>query len=351
MTPTRLVIVDDSTFIREGISRLLEDEPRIEIVGTAATGEELLDQYDRWDPDVVTLDLNMPGMGGLETLDKFQQISTIPVIILSTTSGEGAPLTVDALGRGAVDFIDKEAYSLVDFHALREVLVQKILSVSESSVVELGQVPVVETPSLQGKRPASRRSDYELVVIGASTGGPSAVERVLTDFGSGIHIPTVVAQHMPARFTTAFAERLNGLLPFSVREVADQEPIVGGEVYIAPGDRQLNLKNDGERVLAEVSESPANAVYHPSVDVLFTSAMHVFGDRVVAVLLTGMGDDGAQGMALLENAGAHTIAQDQDSCVVYGMPRVAVGLNAVREIYPLDGIGRRIRQLLSNPGV
>lgn len=347
MTPTRLVIVDDSSFIREAIARLLADETRIEIVGTAATGEEMLDRFEQWKPDVLTLDLDMPGMGGTATLDCLREVSSIPVIILSTHTEEAAPLAVDALSRGAVDFIDKEAYSLVDFQALRKVLVEKILSVSKNGTPNQGTDTAVDTGSPRETPEPRPDAEYELVVVGASTGGPSAVERLLTDLGSGISAPVVVAQHMPAKFTRAFAERLDWLLPIPVQEAADQEPIMGGKVYIAPGDRQLSLKAQQNALFAVVEESPVDAAYHPSVDFLFESVVQVVGHKAVAVLLTGMGDDGAQGMSRLADAGAHTIAQDESTCVVYGMPRVAVAMNAVREIQPIENIGKRLVQLFA----
>ncbi len=347
MKSARLAIVDDSSFVREGIVRLLSSEPRITIVGTAASGEELLENLDSWQPDIVTLDLNMPGMDGLETLDRVMEQRATPVIILSTHSGEGAPLTLKALSKGAVDFIDKEAYSLVDFHALRSVLVEKILSVTQADTEQAnGNASVATTSAVQERKPISP-AEYDLVVIGASTGGPSAIERVLTDIKPGIPAPIIVAQHMPARFTSAFAERLNWQLPMRVREAGDHERITGGTVYIAPGDLQLSLERDGENLYANVYEPAKDATYHPSVSILFSSAEQVLGGRVVAALLTGMGDDGADGMAKLARSRAYTIAQDQSSCVVYGMPRAAVALNAAREVLPIDDIGARIKQLFA----
>ena len=351
MRPTRLAIVDDSSFVREGLARLLEGETRIKVVGAAASGEELLAEFGRWKPDVVTLDLIMPGLGGLKTLDRIMEIGPTPVIILSTHSGEGAPLTLEALSRGAVDFIDKEAYSLVDFQTLRAVLVEKVLSVTQGGAPGRRRDSTPDSAASIATRRARSvrgRAGYDLVVIGASTGGPSAIGRVLADLGPGIPAPIVVAQHMPAGFTAAFAERLNSQLPFPVRETVDRERISGGTVYVAPGDRQLTLGKDGNGLYAMVNEAAADATYHPSVDVLFTSAVEVLGERIVAVLLTGMGDDGARGMSRLSDARAYTIGQDQESCAVYGMPRAAVALKAVRDVLPLDRIGRRVRFLFAD---
>ncbi|HTR21735.1 MAG TPA: chemotaxis-specific protein-glutamate methyltransferase CheB [Gemmatimonadales bacterium] len=341
--PVRVAIVDDALFIREGLRRLLAEETRVIVVGTAANGLELLARLEEWRPDVVTLDLHMPGLDGLGTLDRLMAARPLPVIILSTHSGAGAPLTVEALSRGAVDFIDKEAYSLVDFEALRTVLVEKILSVSGRG----GAHPVTTaTSAAPAVAAAPRPARFDLAVIGASTGGPRAIEAVLTALGPGLPVPVAVVQHMPPGFTRAYAERLTRALPFRVREAEAGATIASGEVVIAPGDRHLALALGADGWRVELHADAADAVHRPSVDVLFSSAGVVARDRVVAVLLTGMGRDGARGMLELSRAGAHTIAQDEASCVVYGMPRAAAEVGAAREILALDCIGPRLRGLL-----
>jgi len=338
MSGVRLAIVDDALFVREALKRLLADEPRIEIVGQAATGEELLARLDEWRPDVVTLDLNMPGIGGLATLDRLMASNPLPVIILSTHSGQGAPVTVEALSRGAVDFIDKEAYSLVDFGALRSVLVEKLLHVVHArrdgarrpSGATTGEFAIAQSQSL------------ELLVVGASTGGPRAIETVLRAFRTPPPFPVVVVQHMPPGFTRAFAERLNRILPVTVRECEADMPLPNGTVTIAPGTLHLRVERvRGGQFVGRLDAEPAEAVHRPSVDVLFESAVPM-GAAVSAVLLTGMGSDGARGMERLHQAGAYTIAQDAATCVVYGMPRAAVERGATREVLPLEEIGPRL---------
>lgn len=347
MNPVRLAIVDDALFIREGLRRLLADEPRVSVVGTAANGLELLARIDEWRPDVVTLDLHMPGLDGLGTLDRLMAASPLPVIILSTHSGAGAPLTVEALSRGAVDFIDKEAYSLVDFEALRAVLVDKILSVTGGGRNgSAPAVPATATPSAVVASHPSKSARFDLAVIGASTGGPRAIEAVLTALGPRPPVPVAVVQHMPPGFTRAYAERLSRALPFRVREAQAGDVLTAGEVFIAPGDRHLELVQGSDGWKAALHSDAADAVHRPSVDVLFASAGQVARDRVVAVLLTGMGRDGARGMLELSRAGAHTIAQDEATSVVYGMPRAAAELGAAGEILALDCIGPRLRGLL-----
>ena len=357
MTPVRVAVVDDSSFIRKAVMRMLEDDDRIRVVGTAGSGEELIERLPDWRPDVITLDLSMPGMGGLRTLDHIMSSRPTPVIVLSGRSRAEAPLAIEALHRGAVDFVDKRRYSLVDFEALRDVLVYRILEVSghhSPSRDEEGQPPAPAAVPERAAAPSQppRRRGFEVVVIGASTGGPVAIHRVLVDLGAFLPVPAVVAQHMPPGFTRAFAQRLNSRLSLSVREAGDDETLQPATVYIAPAGRHLSLERHGSDLRTRLGEVSDSGISHlPSVDVLFSSAARVAKQNVLAVLLTGMGRDGARGMADLAAAEACTLAQDEVSSVVWGMPRAATELNAVRETLPLEGIGRRLRQLLGEDEV
>ena len=345
MNPVRVAIVDDALFIREGLRRLLSVEPRIQVVGTATSGAALLRHFDEWRPEVVTLDLEMPELDGLQTLDRLMTRHPVPVVILSTHSGAGAPRTIEALAKGAVDFIDKESYSLVDFEALREVLVQKILTVARPAVPG-GADPVAPVP------PAAPGRRCELLVIGASTGGPRAVETVLAHLGppSRVPVPVVVVQHMPAGFTEAFAARLDRCLPLTVREAAEGTVLEPGVVVVAPGGRHLTLVPAAAGLRVALPDDVPDALHLPSVDAAFRSARDTLGGRVAAVLLTGMGRDGARGMAELRARGAHTIAQDEATCVVYGMPGAAAELGGASEILPLERIGPRVSELLREGG-
>ena len=347
MKRVRLVIVDDALFIREGLTRLLDHNDQIEVVGRAATGEELLARLDEWQPDVVTLDLNMPGMGGLETLDRLMVIRPMPVIILSTHSGEGAPVTVEALSRGAVDFIDKEAYSLIDFEALRNVLVEKILHVGGAKAV--AAEGDASEPAAQRVFVADVDRAYDLIVIGASTGGPRAIEGVLRGLGPSLRVPIVIVQHMPAGFTKAFAERLDRTLPLRVSEGHNDVVLESGQVIIAPAGKHVRIAARGGALRIRLDRDAAGQRHVPSVDVLFHSAARAVGARTIAVLLTGMGADGADGMAALHEAGAHTIAQDEATSIVYGMPRAAVMRRAAVDVVPLEDIGPRLGDLLAVP--
>ena len=356
----RVAVVDDSTFIRKAILRMLDDEPLIEVVGSAGSGEELLTHLEDWQADVITLDLDMPGMGGLATLDRIMSRRPTPVIILSTHSGKGAPLTIEALHRGATDFIDKQQYSLVDFEALRAVLIERIFQVTDRSPeAERGAEvepppaePAVAIPEEPPSVPdAAEPTAYDLIVIGASTGGPPTLQRILEDLGESIPVPVVVVQHMPVGFTQAFAERLNAYLPLQVAEAHSMEHLLPDSVYIAPAGAHLRITRQGSDLVAETSKFPKGMPHMPSIDVLFDSAALSVGRRVIGALLTGMGRDGAKGMAALKYRGSYTLCQDEKTCIVFGMPRAALALGAVSEIATPDVMGRRIQQLIAKgPG-
>jgi two-component system chemotaxis response regulator CheB len=336
----RLAVVDDSAFVRKAVVRIMEGEDDVIIAGTASSGEELLEHLDEWNPTAITLDLSMPGIGGLATLERILAWRRVPVVILSGHAARDGAMTVEALHRGAVDFVDKHDFSLVDFQRLRAMLLPKLRAFTGAAVEEdrCPPPPARATPSLpQG-------GAFELVVIGASTGGPPAIERVLEELGGPPAVPVMIVQHMPAGFTTAFAQRLNGRLPFPVEEVVHNQPLAAGSVYIAAAGMHLRVRSERERLVASLARYPETQ-HRPAVDVLFRSAA-ALAPRVIGVLLTGMGDDGARGLLELAQHGALTLAEDESSCVVYGMPRAAMELGAVGEQLPLSAIAPRLRQLL-----
>jgi two-component system, chemotaxis family, protein-glutamate methylesterase/glutaminase len=393
----RIAVADDSSFVRRALARLLADEPGFEVVGLAASGEELLAHLDEWQPDAVVLDLSMPGIGGLRTLDALMARRPLPVLILSTHSRRGAPATIEALHRGAADFVDKQQVSLVNFEALRQVLVEKLRllagvaggsggssDTSGSAGDAMPAMPVetagtavaggpgaaagspravtAVTPAagttagaaaeggavpIAGAVAAADTAPPELVVLGASTGGPPAIERILVDLGAEVAVPVAIVQHMPAAFTRSFAERLDVRLPLRVREAAHHQRLRAGAVYIAPGGLNLLVERERDELRAVVTSAPETALHRPSVDVLFTSAARATRGRLVAVLLTGMGFDGAAAMAELTRSGAHTIAQDRASSMIFGMPRAAIEAGGVLEVLPLERIGPRLRELLA----
>ncbi len=366
-----MAVADDSAFIRQAVARMLQGESGIALAGQAGSGEELLDHLDSWRPDVIILDLSMPGLGGLATLDAIMVRRPTPVLILSTHSRQDAPQTIEALHRGALDFIDKQQYSLVDFERLRAVLLEKIRHLTRRSTVDppagaaigagaaAGAAAAVADGggggagaerrggSTGGRGDAGGSAEPEVVLIGASTGGPPAIEAILRQLGDSLPLPVVVVQHMPAGFTRSFAERLNAGLPLPVREATHEEPLVSGTVYVAPGGVHLRLLRARGGLRVSLSSAPEGSTHRPSIDHLFASAAAVTGGRVLAVVLTGMGHDGAAGVAALAHAGAYVIAQDEATAAVHGMPRAAIATGGVREVLPLALIGRRLLELLS----
>ena len=340
MSRIRVAVVDDSPFIRKALAWMVAEEPDLELAGIAARGEELLDHLQEWRADLIILDLAMPGIGGLATLEKILIRRPTPVIILSDNLIQIAPLAVEAMCCGALDLVDKRDLSLVDFDALRNALVGRIRQLVQAAARPSRSEPAAALPAgLPAARPL-------LLLIGASTGGPPAVERVLRALGPRLRCPIVVAQHMPAGFTRAYANRLSAHLPLEVRETADGELLRPGVAYVAPGGFHTAVERRRGHLHAAVS--PTQDLVQPSVDVLFLSAALAVGARGAAALLTGMGDDGAQGMAELCRVGSYTIAQDEATSVIFGMPRAAIDAGAARETLPLSLIGGRLRQLASD---
>ncbi|MFQ5525781.1 MAG: chemotaxis-specific protein-glutamate methyltransferase CheB [Thermoanaerobaculia bacterium] len=359
MNQVRVAIADDSAFIRKALVRILEADSRLEVVGTASCGEELLDHLPTWKPDVISLDLSMPGIGGLRTLDRIMEQQPTPVIILSTHAREDAPLTIEALHRGAVDFIDKQRYSLVDFQSLSRILIDRILEISSrrealpppqdqrhaSEPAPSEEVASKTEVASQAAEPAAAPT-HDLLVIAASTGGPMAIQTVLDSLGPKPPVPVVVIQHMPPDFTAAFADRLNNHLPFAVRHAADGEPLRPGTAYVAPGGSQFRFAIGSSGLVAALTEGHSGRKHSPSADVAFSSAAAALGSRVLAAILTGMGTDGAEGLSELAGLGAYAVAQDRTSSIVFGMPRAAVERGAVAEVLALEDIGPRLAEIL-----
>jgi len=339
----RVAVVDDSPFIRKALAWMLAEEPGIELVGTASRGEGLLENLARWRANLIVLDLAMPGLGGLKTLAEIRNRRPTPVIIFSGSLSQSGRHTAEALLPGAVDFIDKREFSLVDFEALRKALVGRIRKLARSRSAPRERRPAMAPEPLAATGVPLPEGGPALMLIGASTGGPHAIERVLCDLGPPLGCPLVVAQHMPAGFTRAFASRLDGRLPWSAQEIVHGERLRPGTVYVVPGGFHAAIEKGRPGLAASLT--PTADPNQPSVDVLFASAAAVVADRALAVLLTGMGDDGARGMVELARAGSHTIAQDETTSVVFGMPRAAIEAGGARETLPLPSIGERLRQL------
>jgi Chemotaxis response regulator containing a CheY-like receiver domain and a methylesterase domain len=338
---TRILVVDDSPFIRKAITRIFSGQPDMQVVGTAQSGEEALERLPATRPHVVTLDVEMPGMGGLATLREIQRrYPGLPVIMLSAHTQEGAETTLDAISAGAVDFIDKSRLNVMDFDRLSHELVAKIEVWKQAPHAYSWERARAATPrprALQGGAsiPDVCWSSYDLCVIGASTGGPPALQQIVSHVPQDFPLPIAVVQHMPVGFTRPFAERLNSVGHIRVKEASDCNTLQPGHMLLASAGAHLIIEPD---LTAHLSLDPMTAVHIPSVDVLMASANRARPGRVVGILLTGMGDDGAEGMLAIHASGGLTLAESEASCVVYGMPRAAHKRGAVSHMLSLPEI-------------
>ncbi len=317
--PVRVLVVDDSALIRQLISSLLSDDPEIEVVGTAGDPLIARERIKALNPDVVTLDVEMPNMDGITFLRKIMTLRPMPVIMISTLTQAGADVTLEALEIGAVDFIAKPSNDAA--HAMPALAAELQAKVKAAARTRIRSRPTA--PAAAPKRAVrSVRASGKIVAIGASTGGVEALKVVLMHLPADCP-PILVTQHMPPRFTAAFAQRLNRECPMKVSEAVHNEVIEPGHVYIAPGSHHLEIVRQGLEYRCSLNDGPAVTGHRPSVDVLFRSIARVIGRSAIGVILTGMGKDGAEGMLEMRHAGARTIGQDEASSLIYGMPHVA----------------------------
>jgi len=330
-TPVRVLVVDDSAVMRQLLSTLLSADPEIEVVGTASDPFIARERIKALNPDVITLDVEMPGMDGVTFLRKIMTLRPMPVVMVSTLTQAGTEVTLEALEVGAVDFVAKPTSDVaVAMAGLAEDLQAKVKAAARTRL-HARRAAEAAPPR---ERTKLGRSTGKIVVIGASTGGVEALKAVLMRLPSDCP-PILITQHMPPRFTTAFAERLNRECPMTVSEATHREPIEPGHAYIAPGSHHLELVRHGDQFMCSLNEGPPVSGHRPSVDVLFRSAAGLAARRTIGVILTGMGKDGAQGMLELRQAGAVTLGQDENSSLIYGMPRVAFEVGAVMRQFPL----------------
>lgn len=326
----RVLVVDDSALVRKVLSEELSRFDDIEVVGTAPDPYVARDLLLSLNPDVLTLDIEMPRMDGLSFLAKLMKHRPTPVVIVSSVAAEHSDTAVRALALGAVEVVSKpgSAYSVPE---VATTLVRAIRSAARARV----RAPE-ETPG-RVVQPTAFETTHRIIAIGASTGGTMAIEQVLKGLPA-VAPGIVIVQHMPPHFTKAFADRLNGICPMEVREARHGDAVLPGLALIAPGDKHMLLQRDGARYIVAVKDGPRVHHQRPAVDVLFHSVARCAGKNAVGALLTGMGADGAKGMVALRESGAYTIAQDEESCVVFGMPAEAIKLDGADEITPLGGI-------------
>ncbi len=342
---TRVLIVDDSAVVRQTMREILSSDPQIEVMAVAPDPFVAAERIGEEIPDVITLDVEMPRMDGITFLQKLMSQRPIPVVICSSLTENGSETTLKALEYGAVDIIQKPRMGTKQF--LEESRIRICDAVKAASLVKprhIAQRALQVAPKLsadvmiaKAKSQAMMQTTEKVVVIGASTGGTEALRvflEALPQDTPGI----VIVQHMPESFTRAFANRLDGICKVSVKEAEDNDTVIRGRALIAPGNRHTLLKRSGARYYVEVRDGPLVCRHRPSVDVLFRSAARYGGKNVVGVIMTGMGDDGARGMREMRDAGAHTIAQDEKTCVVFGMPKEAIKMGGAITVLPLEAI-------------
>ncbi|MDF2488926.1 MAG: chemotaxis-specific methylesterase [Pseudomonas sp.] len=366
----KVLVVDDSGFFRRRVSEILSADPAIQVVGTATNGKEAIDQALALKPDVITMDYEMPMMDGITAVRHIMQRCPTPVLMFSSLTHEGARVTLDALDAGAVDYLPKNFEDISrNPDKVRQLLCEKVHTLSRSNrrfggfaapapVAPAAPGPAAAASGLAGRAaprtpvaparsaapapahaPAPKRKPYKLVAIGTSTGGPVALQRVLTQLPAGFPAPIVLVQHMPAAFTKAFAERLDKLCRIRVKEAEDGDVLRPGLALLAPGGKQMMVDGRGT---VKILPGDERLNYKPCVDITFGSAAKSYGDKVLSVVLTGMGADGREGARLLKQGGSTVWAQDEASCVIYGMPMAIVKANLADAVYSLDVIGKHL---------
>jgi two-component system chemotaxis response regulator CheB len=356
----KVLVVDDSGFFRRRVSEILASDSTIQVVGTATNGRDAIDQAVSLKPDVITMDYEMPMMDGITAVRHIMQRCPTPVLMFSSLTHEGARVTLDALDAGAVDFLPKNFEDISrNPEKVKQLLCEKIHTLARSnrrgspvaaapeSSVRTSATPVHAPALRQPSTPAAppspppKRKSYKLVAIGTSTGGPVALQRVLTQLPANFPAPIVLIQHMPAAFTKAFAERLDKLCRIQVKEAEDGDMLRPGLALLAPGGKQMMVDGRGA---VKILPGDERLNYKPCVDITFGSAAKSYGDKVLAVVLTGMGADGREGARLLKQGGAQVWAQDEASCVIYGMPMAIVKANLADAVYSLEDMGRHLTE-------
>ncbi len=350
----KVLVVDDSAFMRNALTSMLSSDKEIKVVGTARNGIEAIAKVKTLRPDIVTMDIEMPRMDGLDALRHIMAENPLPVVMVSSLTEEGAKVTLEALELGALDFIPKNLHELsVNILKLKETLIEKIKLLSRTSRAKLiRKAPPLHRPfrETQPEPMAESRMDraigekrMAIVAIGTSTGGPKALQEILPSFPRNFPVPIVIAQHMPSNFTGPFAERLDSLSEITVKEASQGDTVLPGHAYIAPGGHNMRItRTRGLENSITISENKEDYIYCPSVDALFLSVTELFPGRVLGLVLTGMGHDGLEGTKELKKAGARIFAQDEDTCVVFGMPKAVVDAHLVDKVLPLERIAGEV---------
>ncbi|MCP4581290.1 MAG: chemotaxis response regulator protein-glutamate methylesterase [candidate division Zixibacteria bacterium] len=357
MSQVKVLVVDDSAFMRKAISMMLESDPDIKVVGMGHDGNEGIELVKKLKPDIVTLDIEMPRMDGLTALKHIMADNPTPVMMISSLTTDGASATLDALQLGAVDFIPKQlSFVALDIVKIKEQLIQKIKHIAQNKNRLLRQIrsrTIPKSPSSMNKRSSrttgptsildcTGRKEANIVAIGASTGGPPALQAIIPRLPRNLPVPVVIVQHMPPTFTKSLADRLNSLSKVAVKEAEQSEPLKAGVVYISPGSQHLTVKDSSSLKQVRLSDEPSDTLHKPAVDVMMRSVANAYGSKTLGVILTGMGSDGLEGLKVVKQKGGKILAQNEDSCVVYGMPRSVVENKLANKVVHIDRMANEI---------
>ncbi len=346
MPKTRVVVVDDSALVRSLLTEIINRQPDMECVGSASDPFAAREMIRNLNPDVITLDVEMPRMDGIDFLSKLMRLRPMPVVMVSTLTERGAEVTLKALELGAIDFVAKPKIGVADgLKQLADEITEKVRTASKARVSKppspSGTVAGAAAPAKAAPQSIGRLSTEKLIFIGASTGGTEATKEVLMNLppdSPGV----VITQHMPPGFTKSYANRLDGLCKIRVKEATDGERVLPGHAYIAPGGFHLSVERSGANYIARVTDGEPVNRHKPSVEVLFESAARVVGQNALGIMLTGMGADGARAMRTMKDAGSYNVCQDEATCVVFGMPREAIAAGAANEVLPLTKIAQHV---------
>lgn len=334
----KVLVVDDSSFFRRRITEFLSSDPNIEVIAQAVDGLDAVEKTNQLNPDVITMDIEMPRLDGISAVKKIRETKSTPILMFSSLTHDGAKATFEALDAGASDFLPKKFEDIAtEKSEAIKILCERVNSLAKKKTST--SETIIKIPASLRALSATSSKGYQLAVIGASTGGPVAVEKVLKSLPANYSLPILLIQHMPGSFTGAFAERLDKMCAINVKEAEEGDVLQAGTVYIAPGGRQMRLKKNGRGNIISIEDGPADTIYKPSVDVTFNSIAEAYSGRVLAIVMTGMGSDGCVGTRLLREKGATVWAQDEASCVVYGMPMAVVKENLVDKVMSVDEIG------------
>ena len=347
MRTVRVLVVDDSALMRKLIPQMLAGDESIEVVGTAMDGSFCLKKIEELKPNVVTLDLEMPGMNGIDTLKEIMRKHPVPVIVFSSHSTEGASVTMKALGLGAFDFVTKPKDASAHMAETARELIARVKAAADCKLKPRSLPGIPPKPE---KVPAPTGAPNKIVAMGVSTGGPQALEFVLSQLPGDFPGTIVVVQHMPDGFTDMFARRLDEICPLRVKEAQSGDLLLPGRVLVCPGSRHMKVKRLPLGDIAVLSDEPRVNGHRPSVDVLMRSVAEEFRGGAVGVLMTGMGDDGAEGLGAIKKEGGMTIAQSEESCVVYGMPKAAIERGYAVRVVGLDIMGSTLQALCGRSG-